>query len=193
MFAFSVTLLVLTLTVPEVMDSVGGVNLRLALAAEWPKFAVYLISFFLVGQVWVGHHFIFSNFNRADTSLVWLNNVFLATIAIIPFSTALLGHYAGHEHDRVVAALVYGGIWTVGAGCLSGAFWYATAGGRLLHEGFDPKTVAEVRLYSAVGPLVYLAFTLLALVNFWLSLIGFAFVPVFYVLQGVRGPRRSAK
>ncbi len=178
---------------PDVADAVGGVNLRSALIAEWPKFAVYLISFFMVAQVWVGHHFIFSNFRKADNSLVWLNNIFLATVAIIPFSTALLGHYAGHEHDRVVAALVYGGIWAIGAWCLSGTLWYASTNDQLLHEDVEKRIVSELRLYSAVGPLVYLIFTLLALVNFWLSVIGFAFVPIFYIVQGVRGPRGSEK
>ena len=65
-------------------------------------------------------------------------------------------------------------------------FWYASVGGRLLHAGYDSKTVSQLRLYSAVAPVVYLTFTLAALINFWLSVIGFAFVPIFYILQGVR-------
>ncbi len=191
MFAFSVTLLVITLSVPWVADSIGGVNLRNALTAEWPSFAVYLVSFFMVGQVWIGHHFLFSNFRRVDHSLVWLNMIFLATVAVVPFSTALLGRYAGHPHDRVVAGFVYGSIWTVGAFCLSATFWYASGQANLLQEGYNPKMASTLRLYSAVGPLVYLVFTLFALVNFRLSIIGFVFVPIFYVLQGIR-PRRSA-
>lgn len=187
-FAFSVTLLVLTLSVPDVADAVGGVNLRMALGAEWPRFAVYLISFLMVGQVWIGHHFIFSNFRRADHWLVWLNIFFLATIAILPFTTALLGHYASHTHDRVVAAFVYGAFWTIGGLFLSGSFWYASAGGRLLHPGYDLRLIPRLRVVSAVGPTAYMVFTLLALVSFWLSVAGFAFVPMFYIFQGLRPP-----
>ncbi|MBV8204567.1 MAG: hypothetical protein JO195_06025, partial [Candidatus Eremiobacteraeota bacterium] len=65
-------------------------------------------------------------------------------------------------------------------------FRYASACGRPLHDGYDPKIVSQLRLYSAVGPAVYVTFTLVALASFWLSGIGFAFVPIFYMLQGVR-------
>ena len=145
----------------------------------------------MIAQVWIGHHFLFSYYRRADHTLVWLNVCLLATIAIMPYSTALLGHYANHEHDRVLAALVYGIIWTVGATCMSGTFWYASMNGRLLVDRYDATMISGMRLATAVGPLVYLAFTLLALLSFWLSIAGFAFVPLFYVLQGLRHQSRT--
>jgi uncharacterized membrane protein len=185
-FAFAVTLLVLTLTVPEVADSLGGQGLRAALLAEWPRFAIYLISFLMVGQVWIAHHFFFSHFARADRALLWINMLALATIAVLPFSTALLGHYIGHEHDRVVAAIVYGSLWTIGAFCLSALFWYASGPGKLLLPDYSPSQIRAVRRASCVGPLVFAVFTLLALASFWLFLAGFAFVPLFYIVQSAR-------
>jgi uncharacterized membrane protein len=189
-FAFAVTLLVLTLTVPDVADSLGGEGLRAALLAEWPRFTIYLISFLMVGQVWMAHHFFFSHFARADVALLWINMLALATIAVLPFSTALLGHYVSHEHDRVVAAFVYGSLWTIGASCLSAMFWYASGPGKLLLPDSSPSQIRAVRRATCVGPLVFGTFTVLTLVSFWLFLAGFAFVPLFYIAQSARFVRR---
>lgn len=92
-FAVAMTLMVLQLTVPII----GGpdINSRLTqeLLSMWPKLVSYFLSFFIVGMFWLIHHFIFDNIEYYDTTLAWLNIVFLMFVALIPFSTSLLGTY----------------------------------------------------------------------------------------------------
>ena len=60
---------------------------------------------------------------------------------------------------------------------------YASGGGRLLRHDADARVVEGITRSYLPGPLIYLAATLLALVNPILSAAIFALVPVFYVVE----------
>ena len=65
-FAIAITLLVLEL---HVADTDSG--LWRALVGEWPSFAAYLTSFFIIGIMWVNHHSMFGVIVRVDQTS-WL-------------------------------------------------------------------------------------------------------------------------
>ncbi|MFD5606751.1 TMEM175 family protein [Streptomyces sp. NPDC127064] len=54
-FAIAVTLLVLDLRVPE-PDALHGESLAHALARQWPAYFACLVSFLVIGLVWIHHH-----------------------------------------------------------------------------------------------------------------------------------------
>jgi len=91
-FAVAMTLLVLDLTIPVTGD-VSNTELTRALLSMWPKLVVYLLSFLIVGIYWLIHHIIFDNIRFYDSTLAWLNIVFLLFVALIPFTTSFLGKY----------------------------------------------------------------------------------------------------
>jgi uncharacterized membrane protein len=133
-FAIVMTLLVFGLGIPTVS---GNGALGDALVEMWPEFAVYALSFLVLGVFWLVHHVLFDIIERYDTTLVWLNIVFLMFAALIPFSTGLFA-----EHGTTTAtAVVYG----VNAITVFGAGWaifsYATAGRRLVDADLDPDIV----------------------------------------------------
>jgi uncharacterized membrane protein len=103
-FAVAMTLLVLDIKVPELEPPSATAELPLKLLALWPKFLSYLISFVILGVYWVGHHIQLSFIRRADRPLLWINVLFLLWVALVPFSTALLGEYAKTR----IAIAVYG-------------------------------------------------------------------------------------
>ncbi len=47
----------------------------------------------MIGRYWVAHHVFFSQLQRMDRGLIWLNIVYLSFIAFLPFPTALLGNF----------------------------------------------------------------------------------------------------
>jgi uncharacterized membrane protein len=55
-FAIAITLLVLEIEVPHV----EGGGLARALADQWPSYAAYVVSFAVIGIIWVNHHGIMS-------------------------------------------------------------------------------------------------------------------------------------
>ncbi len=103
-FAVAMTLLVLDIKSPE--QRVFGSNHDLIgyLAQLEHSFAMYAISFVVLGIFWIGHHVLFHFVRHMDRRLLWLNLVFLLLITLVPFSTDLLGDHG----DLSLPGLVYG-------------------------------------------------------------------------------------
>ena len=95
-FAIAITLLVLALEIPPDGDVAD------ALGERGAEFFAYFLSFAVVGRFWMAHHRIFGSIARFDTRLVVINLVYLAFIALVPFTSEVLGNYSG---DSVGVAL----------------------------------------------------------------------------------------
>ena len=94
-FAIAITLLVIEIKVPELhQDKLGEVALIKELFKLLPKFAGFLLSFFLVGFYWTIHHRMFGFVIAYTQKLIWLNLGFLLSIVLMPFSTGLYGEYS---------------------------------------------------------------------------------------------------
>jgi uncharacterized membrane protein len=63
-----------------------------------------VLSFSIVGVYWVAHHLMFKAVVSAGRVILWLNNLFLLTISLVPASAALLG--AGSKSP--IPTLLYG-------------------------------------------------------------------------------------
>ncbi len=93
-FAIAITLLVLALEVPS------GVDISEALSDRGEEFFAYFLSFAVIGRLWISHHRFFAALSRFDTPLVAINLVYLAFLALLPFTSEALGNYGG-ESDGV--------------------------------------------------------------------------------------------
>ena len=102
--AVAITLLVLNIEVPDLSDS--------STLAEEPRrpraesSLRYALAFALVGRYWVIHHNSFETLRAFDGTLMGLNLVFLALIALMPFATDLFDRYT----DEPLAAAVFGAV-----------------------------------------------------------------------------------
>src|SRR5579859_4729322 len=92
-FAIAVTLLVLDLRVPPSHPNMSERELWSALVALSPRIVAYLLSFLTLGIFWVGQQTQLNHFVRADRNLAWIHILFLALIALLPFSTSLLADF----------------------------------------------------------------------------------------------------
>src|SRR5579872_4031553 len=98
-FAVAITLLVLNLHDPR-----GG--LAHGLAAEWPHYATYAVSFLTIGIIWMNHHTQYERVIRNDRTLMVLNLLLLMFVTVIPFPTGLLADHLQRASDEHVAAAV---------------------------------------------------------------------------------------
>ena len=103
-FAVAITLLALNL----VVAGPGHGPLLRQLIDQWPAFASYVVSFFMIGIVWVNHHSLLRQFSHVDRVLLFTNLLLLLFVVAIPFATATLADYllAGGQ-DAVVAGALY--------------------------------------------------------------------------------------
>jgi uncharacterized membrane protein len=100
-FAVAMTLLVLELVVPEIRDP-NNRELTRVLLTMWPKFLAYVLSFLIGGIFWLVHHTIFDAIKYYDSTLAWINILFLLLVALIPFSTSLLGEYFLQKTSTII-------------------------------------------------------------------------------------------
>jgi len=100
-FAVAITLLVLDLNIPD------GAHLWHQLADEWPSFAAFAVSFWVIGIIWVNHHSVLDHLGRANRVVLFLNLLLLFAVVFIPFSTALFAEHLKSGEDEETAAAVY--------------------------------------------------------------------------------------
>src|SRR5579875_2666259 len=91
-FAIAITLLVLDLAVPPLEES-RQEGLWAALGHEWPSYLAYLVSFFVVGIIWINHHTMLTLVDQVDRVVLFANLVLLLFVSVIPFPTRLLADY----------------------------------------------------------------------------------------------------
>jgi uncharacterized membrane protein len=89
-FAIAITLLTLNL---KVRPDLHGADFTKALHQVLPALGADVLSFVILGQLWLAHHRIFGVIARVDYTVLVRNLVFLGLIAIMPFPVRLLSDY----------------------------------------------------------------------------------------------------
>ena len=185
-FAIAITLLVLTIAQPD-----NYKDLAHQLASRWPSLAAYVVSFAVIGIMWLNHHSLFSSFERIDRGLFYLNLLLLLTITFLPYPTGVLGKALALGEGTRTAAVFYAATMAVNA-CAWAALWlYASHKRRLLHSSFPEEERALATLLFTIGVLIY---TLAIAVAFWNAYVFLALqaaIALYYALDPIsRRPRR---
>lgn len=96
-FAIAITLLIIEIKVPELHGNISEAAFWNAFGNLMPKFSGFLISFFMIALYWYVHHFLFGFVVNYTPKLIWLNILFLLSIVLMPFTTALYSEYSTSE------------------------------------------------------------------------------------------------
>jgi uncharacterized membrane protein len=131
-FAIAITLLVLNLELPA---TIPGHDLGQALWDERQDLFAYAFSFAVIGRFWVVHHRLFSSVTGFDGRLLALNLFYLGWIALLPFSSEVLGDHGADTAAIVLYALNLSGVTLTGTAMLA----YAR------RAGLSEMPVAQVR------------------------------------------------
>ncbi len=142
-FAFSLTLLVVSLSVPTASSTSA---LASQLLDQAPNYFSYIISFAAVASIWYGHHETFKYIRRYDGRLIALNFGSLLLIAFLPFPTAVLGR----NQQESLAAVIYALTLAVSNVFFAATWWYASHGRRLVRSDLSPQVV-RLRFYRTLG------------------------------------------
>jgi uncharacterized membrane protein len=103
-FAVALTLLVLDIKLPEHVTYATNADLWERLVLLERHFAIYVITFIVIGIYWVGHHLQFHYVRYTDRRLIWINMFFLLLISFLPFATDMVGD---HE-ELILPCEIYG-------------------------------------------------------------------------------------
>jgi uncharacterized membrane protein len=184
-FAVAITLLVLEIDVP------GGENLWHNLKEEWPSFAAFAVSFWVIGIIWVNHHGVIDHLRRADRGVLYLNLLVLMTVVFIPFSTELFAVHLKSGADEKVAAIVYSSSF-LAMGVSFGLLWtYVTSHREALGVSLTDEDVRSTRRSFLIGNPIYALAIAMSFVSPPAVLAIVALVAFYYAIVGMRSPVQS--
>jgi uncharacterized membrane protein len=150
--AIVITLLVLELSIPVVKELPHSEGLWPEVKELWREYLAYIVSFFIVGLLWLYHHNVFRHIRAADGRLLLLNMFYLLAVSIMPFSSALVAR----NSDERLAAIIYGGCLFLAAASMAAVFAYASWKRRLVDDEMTDAFIRRENL-TAVGLLSVLA------------------------------------
>ncbi len=96
-FAIAITLLIIEIHVPHLEAGASNADYINALLKLTPNFIGFIVSFFVIGAFWGGHHRAFGCAAFYSDKLVPANIQLLLTIAAMPFFTAFLSEYSNQR------------------------------------------------------------------------------------------------
>lgn len=88
-FAIAITLLIIEVHVPH-LSGTDDAAFWQALAGLMPSFMGFMLSFLVVGALWVAHHRVFGMLEGYNPRMVWPNLLLLMVVAFMPFATAFM-------------------------------------------------------------------------------------------------------
>ena len=124
--AIIITIMVLEMKVPRGADF--G-----ALAALWPVFLSYILSYVTIGIYWNNHHHLFHAAKQVNGRILWANLHLLFWLSLSPFITG----WMGENQFAPLPVALYGTVM-LGAGCA----YYILAHSLIRHHGRD-STIAR--------------------------------------------------
>jgi len=184
--AIASTLLVLDIGRLEVH---GNDDLLDAIAQRWPSYVAYIVSFTVIGLIWVAHHSMFERISSVDRPLLFLNLALLLGIGFIPWPTSVLAEYIRADNvNASIATALYSLTMT-----LIGIVFVGMWAHLVRHPEHTTDTVTPVQLRRSlrlayVSPIVYGATIGLAYVSPYVCLVVYAMLAVYFA----RGPSARA-
>jgi len=175
-FAIAVTLLILNVHIPNTKGLVNH-QLNHALFSILPHMVTFAFSFLVIGVFWVSHHRIFSFVRIADSTLLWLNIVYLLFIAVIPLTAAILS-----ENPFLPSAIL---LYTITLLIIALMHFvlleYMLRNKTLKHEALTRDIYKAAQQTAIVGPICYVIAALASFVNVYISFFFILGAMVFYI------------
>jgi uncharacterized membrane protein len=181
-FAVAITLLILEINVP------AGDDLWHQLKDEWPSFASFFVSFWVIGIIWVNHHGVIDHLKQADRGVLYLNLFVLMSVVFIPFSTALMAEHLKSGADEHVAAAVYAGAFVLMAVSFGVLWEYITRHRETLGVSLTDDEVRRISLAFQIGNPFYAVAVAVAFISPAAVLIIIGALAVYYMVSGMRSP-----
>ena len=172
-FAFSITFMAVTIQIPNLPENLTQAQVIQNLIGKLgPRFAIYVISFFVIAAYWISYHQIFNHIVDSHVAIVWLNLLFLFFITIIPFAVDLQIDYGLYRVIFILYALVL-----TAAGASLTLIWLHAMKSRLLDKTMNQTDIQSILLESIVLPSVFVISIFVSIVDleiayyFWMVII----------------------
>ncbi|MDP8241631.1 MAG: TMEM175 family protein [Candidatus Celaenobacter antarcticus] len=175
-FAIVMTLLVLTLDLPEKVELLNQAEIKVFLNTQWHVLYIYMLSFLILAKFWTAHHSQFSHLRATNPTHLWLNIIFLMFSALLPFTADLAGELPNYwlsqfpfHLNMFLISITYLMCWQ-----------YATADRRLLKDDTSENLVRYISLKTWVTPFVAILCMLTAFIVPAYSSVPYLLIPIIH-------------
>jgi uncharacterized membrane protein len=188
-FAVAVTLLILTIRVPQLSTTT---TIPQQVVGQWPFFLVYAVSFLSILVMWANHHGIFNLVIRTDRVLILLNGVLLMLITFFDYPTAVVGAALQANNSQQFAAMFYTGTLVV-LTIVYQLFWrYIATHPSLVDQHVNPATIQRITREYRFGPVFYLIAFGLAYINALAGIVATLLLAIYFGLTARIPPIHSS-
>jgi uncharacterized membrane protein len=171
-FAIVITLLVLELKVPHLSEH-NETTLRGALIDLLPRVAGFVISFLIIGLMWIEHHRIFRYIADYDAGLLWRNLFLLLCVSFVPFPTALFSENFWSRTAFILYTASFGAVATVKL-----LIWRHASKAKLLKPNVTPAMQRRIERRSLAVPLACAGAIALSFISIFVAPLSFMFIPL---------------
>jgi uncharacterized membrane protein len=184
--AIAITLLTLDLKLPPLGP---GQSLARALLDHWPSYLAYVVSFLVIGIIWVNHHAMFALIARVNRGVLFLNLLLMLMVATIPFPTAVFAEHLTDKAGSHTAAALYSGLMVAMSLCFIALWRWVITHPALLHGHVDVEAARGTSRRFGLGIVIYLATVGLSFVNGFATLLAHLVIALYYSFDqlAVRG------
>ena len=172
-FAIVITLLVLELKVPHLTEH-NEPALQHALFELIPRVLGFVISFLIIGLMWVEHHRIFRYIDDYDAGLLWRNLLLLLCVSFVPFPTALFSENFWSRTAFILYTASFGGAATAKL-----LIWRHAAKVGLLKKDVGPMLELRIARRSMAVPLACAIAIGLSFISIFIAPLAFMLIPLF--------------
>lgn len=176
-FAIAMTLIVLELKVPPHAPVHGEADLLWALVEVIPHFATYVMSFLTLAIFWSGQQAQLNSLAGSDRDFSMIQIAFLAAVAIMPFSTSLLGEFITF---RTALIIYWFNLAMLGLTLYLG--WKYAVRIRLVKEDLPVEMAAAVEQRVIRAQTLYLIGAALCIASTYLSIAFIVIVQLIYAI-----------
>ena len=150
-FAFAITLMTLSIDIPELPTNLTESQLLSRLYDLYPQVESYIISFAVISIFWISYHQVFNYITRSHISMVYLNLLFLLLITFLSITTSLVIEYGSFQIPYVIYCVVV----IMASSLLAIIWWHATKDYRFVGKDIHPLFIRGLMLNLLLVPFVF--------------------------------------
>jgi uncharacterized membrane protein len=172
-FAFAITLMALTIDIPDLPTNLSQSELLQRLDDSYPQLEDYIISFAVIAIFWISYHQVFNHIIGSHISMVYLNLLFLLFITLLSLTTSFVTNYASYQ----IPYIIYCTVVIMTSSLLVLIWWYATKEYRLVDKGMHPLFIKGTFFALLAIPIIFSISIIISFIDldiaqyFWLGII----------------------
>ena len=178
-FAIAMTLLVLSLAVPQISGPLSNQAVEDTLYQLLPNLVALVMSFLLLAIFWNIHHRVFKHIKYVNGIILWINIIFLLFIVLVPFSSSLVGDYGDYPISHIVFNLNL-----LGIALFLYLNWFFAEKSDFIHETVDSSHIIMIKRVNALFIIIALcALTLSFVLPHWSEWMYILILPIEAVIK----------